>query len=134
MSIFTKSTSRNATLAAVVIAIASSLAVAGPASASKYDRHTVTKKASFHTLKKHAKHLKHRNVVKVRKIKRHGRVVGFEKTFAKSGDKVIVKRGHHGRVQKTTLKKRSLLRRWKSKISSLIPRHPRSRYNGFKRH
>lgn len=134
MTSFAKTNMRNAAVAAVLLAVSSSVFAVGPAAAAKYDRHTVTKKASFHTLKKNAKHLDHKGIVKVQKIKRHGRVIGFKKTLAKSGDKVIVKRGRHGKVIKTTLKKRSFLRRWKGKFSKFVSRRHRGRLNGFRRH
>ena len=100
--------------------------------------HTTTSKASFHTLKKHARSLDHAGVAKVTKIKRHGRVVGFKKHL-KSGDKVIVKRGRHGRIRTTTLRRKSLLQRWKHRLSALKLRRARRTgrrhaYNGFRRH
>lgn len=128
---------RFATIAATLMTVAAStLVVAGPAAAKKYNSHTVTSKASFHTLKKHARSLEHAGVAKVTKVKRHGRVVGFKKHL-KSGDKVIVKRGRHGRIKTTTLKRKSFLQRWKHRISSFKlrrARHKRHAYNGFRRH
>lgn len=132
------STTRFAAVAATLMAVAATTLVAGPAAAKKYNSHTVTSKASFHTLKKHARSLDHAGVAKVTKIKRHGRVVGFKKHL-KSGDKVIVKRGRHGRVKTTTLKRKSLLQRWKHRLSSFKLRRARHKnrrhaYNGFRRH
>lgn len=132
------SATRYAAIAATLMAVAASTLVAGPAAAEKYKRHTVTGKASFHTLKKHARSLEHAGVAKVTKIKRHGRVVGFKKHL-KSGDKVIVKRGRYGRVKTTTLRRKSFLQRWKHRLSSFKlkrSRHKQRRhaYNGFRRH
>ena len=137
MTRFASSTTRYAAIAAAIMAITTSTLVAGPAAAEKYNRHTVSKKASFHTLQKHARSLEHAGVVKVTKIRRHGRVVGFKKEFVGSGDKIIVKRGRHGRVRTTTLKRKTFLQRWRHKLSLLKPRHSpyksrRRAYNGFR--
>ena len=139
MTRFATSPSRYAVIVAALMAVSSSTILAGPAAAEKYNRHTVSKKASFHTLKKHARSLEHAGVVKVTKIKRHGRVIGFKKEFVGSGNKVIVKRGRHGRVRTTTLKRKTFLQRWKHKLSFLKPRHSRHKnrhrvYNGFRYH
>ncbi len=139
MTRFANSTSRFSVLAAVLMAVTTSGIVAGPAAAGKYNSHTVTKKASFHTLKKHARALDHAGIVKVTKIKRHGRVIGFKKEFSGSGNKVIVKRGRHGRTHVTTLKRKTFVQRWKHKFSILKARKSRHKsrrhaYNGFKRH
>ena len=75
------------------------------------------KKASFHTLKHQARKLHKSGVAKVTPIKRHGRVVGFKKTL-RSGDRVIVRRGKHGRVHHTTLKRKTFLQRVKHRVSS----------------
>ena len=106
-------------LASGMIAAAAMTLAAVPslANAAKYKSHTVTKKASFNTLKSHAKSLRKTGVAKVTKIRRHGRVVGFKKTL-KSGDKVVVKRGRHGRVTTTTLKRKSTFERLKHKVAS----------------
>lgn len=139
MTRFATSPSRYAAIVAALMAVTSSTILAGPAAAEKYNRHTVSKKASFHTLQKHARSLEHAGVVKVTKIKRHGRVVGFKKEFVGSGNKVIVKRGRHGRVRTTTLKRKTFLQRWKQKLSFLKPRYSRHKsrhrvYNGFRYH
>ena len=109
-----------AQIGAAAIAAAAMMILATPGQAShptKYNKHTVTKKASFHTLKSHAKALRKAGVAKVSPIRRHGRVVGFKKTL-KSGDKVIVRRAKHGRVRKTTLKRKTYLQRLKHRVSA----------------
>ncbi len=107
--------------ATAMIAVAGMTLAAAPGYANKhsshYNKHTVTKKASFHTLKHHAKKVRKSGLAKVTKIKRHGRVVGFKKTL-KSGDKIIVRRGKHGRVHHTTLKRKTFLQRVKHRVSS----------------
>lgn len=130
---------RHAAIVAALFGATATLFMAGPAAAGKYERHTVSQKASFHTLQKHAHSLEKAGLAKVAKIKRHGRVVGFEKKFTRSGDTVIVKRGRHGRVKTTTLRRRSLLQRWKSRFSFRKARHPRylgkgqrRAFNGFR--
>lgn len=77
-----------------------------------YSKSTVTKKASFHRLKKKARGLRSRGVANVKATRKHGRKVGFQKTF-RSGEKVVVRKARHGRVTKTTLKPKSLLQRLK---------------------
>ena len=116
----TSRTMRN--FAAAIMFSATGLALtAAPTLAGKhnghYNKHTVTKKASFHTLKHHARKVHKTGVAKVTKIKRQGKVVGFKKTY-KSGDKVIVRRGKHGRVHHTTLKRKTFLQRVKHRVSS----------------
>ena len=130
---------RHAALVAALVGATSSLLVVGPVAAEKYSRHTVTNKASFYTLQKHGRALEHDGVAKLTKIRRHGRVVGFKKRFAKPGDTVIVKRGRQGRVRTATLKRKSFLQRWKHKLAFFKGRNPRYRsnnrrgaYNGFR--
>ena len=125
MSQFSIARVRTIAIIAALVGATSTLLVAGPVAAEKYERHTVSKKASFHTLQKHAHSLEQAGVAKVTKIRRHGRVVGFKKKFTGSGDTVIVQRGRHGRVKTTTLRRRSFLQRWKSKFSFRKARHSR---------
>ena len=98
--------------AAIMISAARLALKAAPILAGKhnehYNNHTVTKKASFHTLKHHANEVHKTGIAKVTKIKRRGKVVGIKKTY-KSGDKVIVRRGKHGRVHHTMLKWKTFL-------------------------
>ena len=138
MSQFSISKVRRAAIIAALVGATPTLFMAGPVAADKYERHTVSKKASFHTLQKHAHSLEQAGLAKVTKIKRHGRVVGFKKKFAGSGDTVVVKRGRHGQVKTTTLRRKSLLQRWKSRLSLRKLRHRKSvgkrrlrAFNGF---
>ena len=107
--------------ASAMIATAGLTLAAAPSSANNhsahYNKHTVTKKASFHTIKHHARKVHRSGIAKVTKIKRRGRVVGFKKTF-KSGDKIIMRRGRHGRIHHTTLKRKTYLQRLKHRASS----------------
>ncbi len=113
---------KSASFGTIRSAVASVMAVvATPSLANShsglYNKQTVTKKASFHTLRHHAKSVQKSGLAKVPKIKRHGHVIGFKKTL-KSGDKIIVRRGKHGRVHHTTLKRKSFLQRLKHHTSS----------------
>ncbi len=80
---------------------------------------------SFKALKAHAKGLKKSGRVKVRKHRRHGRVVGFTK-FDGAGKKVTVKRARHGKAKVTITRRKSFLERVKHRVSNFKNRVTRS--------
>ncbi|MEM9029958.1 MAG: hypothetical protein AAGC70_16470 [Pseudomonadota bacterium] len=110
-------------VAAAFVGLSTMAALSGAAVASS--KYKSTAHGSFHDLKSHANTLKKSGVVKVKKVKRHGRTVGFTKTF-KSGDKVTVRRARHGKARVSVLKRKKFLQRSKHRLSRFKDRVSRT--------
>ncbi|MEL6287648.1 MAG: hypothetical protein AAFQ42_05470 [Pseudomonadota bacterium] len=114
-------TTRGANVALLAAAVTAGALLAAPSSAAAhhgktYNHATVTKQGTLKAFKHQARKLERAGKADVKRIRRHGRTVGFEKQLA-SGKKVKVKAAGHGKVKVTTFTRKTLAQRAKQKVA-----------------